>query len=685
MTYYNVPAAFDIETSSFRDADDRKTAIMYVWQFGLNGRVIVGRTWDEFRILCDRLREVLGLHYFRRLLVYVHFLPFEFQFLKNRFAWSKIFAIDAYDVLYAVTDFGMEFRCSAKLAGTSLQVVGENLRNHQIRKAVGDLDYRQIRHSKTPLSDEELGYCVNDVLVVMAFIDEEIMRAGGKITRLPLTKTGYARQHCRANCLPSHDKRAWWGYRRIMEKLTLDMDHYNQLRRGFAGGFTHGSFQAIGRVIRNVDSFDLTSAYPATVRFKFPMSRGLIIQKLTWEKFERYTRSPDYCCLFDVELSGVYAVVHYDNYISRSKCWDGSGFVVNNGRVTRADRLCITVTDVDWDIICHFYKWEGRPKIRNFRIYKADYLPRPIIDTFLQLYADKTTLKGVEGQEVNYAVAKALLNSLFGMTVSRVLHETWELTSDGEWKSWPATEEELVKNNENFGRFVYYPWGVWITAYVRRTIAAGILEFKDDYIYSDTDSLKVTRAGDHLSWIAAYNNKVREQLLEMAAARDIDPELFEPADPKGVRHLLGAWDWETEGRPYQQFKTLGAKRYMVRQDGALKVAGEKLPISITVSGVNKREAVPWMLSQWTPEECFKHFSEGLDIPPEHTGKLTHTYINDVREGFVEDYQGTTSYYKELSGVHLEPCGYSLSFEKEFAKMLKKREFTIKIRKEVDTD
>ena len=47
VTYYNIPASFDIETSSFMIGEE-KHACMYIWQFGLNGTVIYGRTWDQF-------------------------------------------------------------------------------------------------------------------------------------------------------------------------------------------------------------------------------------------------------------------------------------------------------------------------------------------------------------------------------------------------------------------------------------------------------------------------------------------------------------------------------------------------------------------------------------------------------------------------------------------------------------
>ena len=37
--YFNVPAALDLETSSFYDADGEKTGIMYLWIFGIYGLV----------------------------------------------------------------------------------------------------------------------------------------------------------------------------------------------------------------------------------------------------------------------------------------------------------------------------------------------------------------------------------------------------------------------------------------------------------------------------------------------------------------------------------------------------------------------------------------------------------------------------------------------------------------------
>ena len=65
VLFYNIPASFDIETTSFKTKDDNeedvKHACMYIWQFGLNGSVIYGRTWDQFFEFLGILQEELEL------------------------------------------------------------------------------------------------------------------------------------------------------------------------------------------------------------------------------------------------------------------------------------------------------------------------------------------------------------------------------------------------------------------------------------------------------------------------------------------------------------------------------------------------------------------------------------------------------------------------------------------------
>ena len=102
--------------------------------------------------------------------------------------------------------------------------------------------------------------------------------------------------------------------------------------------------------------------------------------------------------------------------------------------------------------------------------------------------------------------------------------------------------------------------------------------------------------------------------------------------------------------------------------------------------MNKFTTVPYLIEKYgikfdntekdkeRIEKCFDAFiaedDKGLEIPAEHTGKLTHTYIDVEREGYVTDYTGRTAYYKELSSIHLEPAEYSMNKSKEFVRFLK---------------
>lgn len=59
---------------------------------------------------------------------------------------------------------------------TILQItgkMGEDLQKYKVEKKVGDLDYNLVRTSSTPLTEQELGYCENDIRVVIAYIQEK--------------------------------------------------------------------------------------------------------------------------------------------------------------------------------------------------------------------------------------------------------------------------------------------------------------------------------------------------------------------------------------------------------------------------------------------------------------------------------------------------------------------------------
>ena len=293
------------------------------------------------------------------------------------------------------------------------------------------------------------------------------------------------------------------------------------------------------------------------------------------------------------------------------------------------------------------------------RIYEKQYLPTEFVKAILKLYEDKTILKDVEGKEVEYLKSKGMINSAYGMCVTDIIRDTDTFTT--EWINEPADGIKAIdKYNKNKQRFLFYPWGVWVTSYARRNLFTGILEFDEDYIYSDTDSIKVINADKHTDYINRYNDIVRKKLTAACYHHNISLEMTSPKTIKGIEKTLGIWD---DDGFYTRFKTLGAKRYMVEKNDK---------VSITVSGLNKKIAVPYMLekSSRTGIDIFDMFDNDLYIPPEYTGKNIHTYIDEEFRCLLTDYQGNEAEVHEYSAIHLAPSDYHLGMEFEFLRLIK---------------
>ena len=671
ISYYNIPASFDIETSSFKAYDEEhgaeiKCATMYIWQFGLNGSVIYGRDWNEFFDFLTILQRSLDISEDKHLIIYVHNLGYEFQFLKHWIKWDKVFAVKQRRPVYAIAG-GFEFRCSLLLSNYALAYIGSNLLyKYPMEKKVGDLDYSLIRHSRTLLTPSELGYCVNDVKVVMCYIQQKI-EEDGDITKIPLTNTGYVREYCRDWCFyggiedyfgkEKHKKE----YHRYIKALQINSDaEYYQMERCMAGGFTHTGCLHANKVLFNVGSGDLTSDYPFQMIAKYyPVTSFRYIGAVDNNNlFNFYIKN--YCCMFDVTFINLRPSLTFENPISRSRCVidKDESFTTNNGRIVSASKLTTTITELDWETIYKFYDWD-EIQVFNMRIADRGYLPKELIMAILNLYAKKTSLKGVEGKEVEYMVSKNMINSSFGMAVTAIIRD--EFVFDEDWHRYPPDiASQLDAYNSGYNRFLFYGWGIWVTAHARHSLFRAIYEFGEDYVYADTDSIKGLHFEDHQKFFEDYNAEVKLQLLNMCNHYNIPFSMCQPKTIKGEKKLIGVWDME---RPYKRFKACGAKRYMYEYDD-----GE---ISLTVSGLNKKFAIPYLKEKFkTTGRIFEEFGEGLYVPPGHTGKQTITYIEQRQEGEVKDYKGKVGHFSEQSAIYMEPQGYYMSILSEYNDFLK---------------
>lgn len=667
--YFNVESAFDIETSSVMLENEQKFAFMYEWTFGIKDKnfICYGRTWEEFKDLCRQLQEYFLLDSEHILVVYVHNLSYEFQFMRKYFNWLDVFAVDERKPVKALCSYGIEFRDSYILSGYSLEKLAENLVSHNIKKLVGDLDYNLTRTHITELTENELTYCNNDVEIVLAYINEQIEQYGS-ITKIPMTNTGRVRNFVKDKCYfteKNHRKSSkgkYQRYKELMNELTLTTGEYTMLKRCFMGGFTHASMLYSGKLLHDVASIDFTSSYPyVMLSEKFPMSKPEKV-KPTKEQFLKWVNDDNVGLMFVVRFKGLQSKLSFETYLSESKCDVLENPIINNGRVFKADTVQTTITDIDFKILYKCYTWDSI-EIANVHKFYMQYLPKPILLAIVELYEKKTTLKDVSGKEVEYLVNKGMLNSVYGMCVTDIVRDNISYKDDWQLEKYTIEmmNEQIEKYNSSSNRFLYYPWGVWVTAYARKNLWNGILEIGIDYVYSDTDSVKFLNYEKHKEYINRYNLDVERKLKKMCKFRQIEFERLKPKTIKGVEKMIGVWDFEGI---YTHFKTLGAKRYLVRSK-----KDEKL--HLTVAGLSKQNGVEYMLRICNNdyEKVFANFNDDLYIPENETGKHTHTYIDSPITSMITDYQNNVVEVTALSGVHLSPCEFTLSISQQYSKFL----------------
>ena len=627
--YKNLVCAFDIETTRIKEIEQ---SVMYIWQFQVDEKVtVIGRTWREFDYFMKAIASDLeDMDY---IVVYVHNLSFEFQFLSGIYPFSKeeVFALDKRKVCKCEMLEHFEFRCSYIQTNMSLEAFTEKM-DVKHKKLVGDLDYNIERYSYTALTNEELAYCINDVQGLVEAIKTEMKNDGDTLYTIPLTSTGYVRRDV---------KKSLEGNRWIKDILP-DFEVYQVAREAFRGGNTHANRFYAGWILEGVHSADRSSSYSGVqCNRAYPVTRFHKISKPVPDAGQiiDMMKRREKAILMRVSFKGV-SLNDYSwgcPYLAKDKCRSIVNGVYDNGRILSADYLETSITDVDLRIIVEEYRIN---EIVPIDVYTARYgrLPRAMIETICSYYHKKTELKGVPGQEYQYMKSKNKQNSIYGMTAQDPVKESI-LYQEGEFIiDTSKTKKELL---EEFMKraFIPYTWGVWCTAWARYELERGmciVTEQGGTFIYCDTDSVKYLGDVDFSEY-----NKEKMMLSKQNGAWAVDP--------KGKEHYMEVYEQENDA---DRFITWGAKKYAYEADGKLK---------ITVAGVPKKAGA---------EELKK--KGGLDVLKpgfvfSDCGKLETVY-NDKPE--ITKYKNKDGKIIEITkNVVLRPTTYAVGITKEYEDIL----------------
>lgn len=687
---------FDIETTTIITevikGEPIRQGLIWSGQFYDGTTYTQVRTLEEIIEFLKNIAEANKKESPYKIVVFVHNLSYEFQFIKDFFNFQKILCSDKRSIISAETD-QIVFRCSYFLSNMSLEKFMQ-FEGVPEEYQKSNMDYLKVRFPWTPLTVKEYIYCKNDVVGLHLSVRHRINDCYNQdINNLPLTSTGYVRKACR-KAVASNKSNRYRFYRERLDKETFLMCH-----EAFRGGNTHANKMYANKTQKNVGQRDITSSYPFELETKLFPTKFFDLKPYTKKEFDYYINHQDTWALL-IEIAFVDLKLKNPDatpvpYISTSKCKKLQFYdpedkdnpenkgkkeakkakygKVDNGRILSCYGCSMIITEVDYNIIKSQYQWdEEKTKIIRVKYAKKKKIPKELRDKIMEFFYNKTTLKQDE-TDPNYdedkayqcAKAKNMVNGVYGMHVTNPCKPDYKfdvktksvvegfLDEDDVWHDEVADEQLMLdKYYNSYSSFLSYQVGVWCTAYARASLQEAIDlcinkcdPNKSDVIYCDTDSVKFLNPDDHYKDFEKLNERKKSESEEAGAFVDFN----------GKRVHMGVF---TDEGIAKLFKTFGAKKYIYR----LK---KKKGVKVTISGVNKAKGKQMLENSCANNEILTPF----DIEKGYVfhGIKTTSCYNDLTEVKYYDVDGKEIMY--ASNIAMYPTSYTLGLSSDYDYLL----------------
>ena len=771
--------AFDIETSTIFGTNMINGKMgyystMYLAQFGINNHVVLFRKWEHVLLFMQKLPRLLRLSQNTCLLTWVHNLDYENSYIKHRFDIDETtyFGKNKQHPIKYLLQHHFWIHDSFSVTNSSLLKLGQMYGTpHQ--KAEGDLDHNIIRNTADSyaLSDKEIGYAANDVLVLCDFskiIIETFFKDKGYI---PDTATQILNKELQMNALVYAEK--FLG-KRTYEKALANCENANQEKytilkrihgkifgfeyttaggairkvsgmvdsrfftpfdenekqippRGkciggkwyydfyewlYRGGYTKSNarYTSTDRVriegVENVQGFDYTSSYPFVQTIcNYPMGAfrewcgdpDKLHLEYGHDDFEKWRY------IFIMRFHGIRAINDFA-LESKSKAYLEGVKIIDNGRIRGADKMTVCLTDCDYALYKMYYKWEKCELLDAWRA-PAEPLPEYLLYTLWDNGLKKQTLKGVDGMQVEYMLAKGKFNSAYGLCCKQPVYTEYKLGTELTSSGYETTERVNYKyfgradtfshtfNNvmgESFAEAkdecsiidfedatrssILSPfWGIWVSAFARYNLMSTVWKISEncdyiddkrhvcDVVYMDTDSLYMINAKRHMhiidDWNAFAAARVKERL----------PRQYKPLYKLGHFDNIALDDSHGICDTFYRFKTLGAKRYIKTYHKTIKKKHIKsiVPaVSVTIAGLPKGTLERYCKKHNL--DIFNEFKNDLDFSidgdPELI-KLARTYHDELVKinvkGEIKTEYSSCTLYPNTFKVKMKDIYYAL--------------------------
>lgn len=512
----------------------------YVWawaicEIGNEDNIILGNTIDSFMEYISKNKS--SKYYF-------HNLAFDGSFLIDYLFKHGFTHIqdkkDRKDKTFTtlISDLGMFYSIEVYFKVKNKQVIKATFIDSlkiipfsvdRVAKSFGlpisklELDYNKPRELGHELTEEEKDYIKNDVkIVAMALkvlFDEGLTSITSASNALKDYKKGF-----------KSDK-----FNELFPCLPYEID--KDIRQAYKGGFTY-----LNDIYKEVDVgegevLDVNSLYPSRMRYELlPVGHAIPFEG-------KYKEDPEYplyiqmiTCSFEIK----------ENMIPTIQI-KGSYFLDNEYlKSSDGDIVCLVLSNIDLDLFLEHYNVYDLEYIRGY-MFKGMH---GLFDKYIDKWTERKIKATKEGNKGQRALAKLMLNSLYGR---------FAMGKEMQSKIPYLDEDGLIRFNLSDIEMVdglYLPIGIFITAYARnitiRTSQAiksySIEKYgKDMYCYSDTDSV--------------HTLLPIEELKKFCEIDDVK---------------LGAWKHESH---FTKARFIRQKCYLEMIDGEVKITCAGMPPS----------------------------------------------------------------------------------------------------------
>ena len=375
-------------------------------------------------------------------------------------------------ITFKANNKAIEFRDSFKILPFSLDTVASALQT-KAKKLTGSVDFEKYRPADHQLTDTEIKYIKNDVLVA-----SEALHLIGD-TEAKLTDNFTIGGACMKDLLtmwggtPSKGRRV---YRNVMPAIDVELDA--ELREAYRGGwcinYTDGDIVGALDGTPRGHTFDVNSLYPSVMLGRsYPVGEPL---ELPANKFKAVLKSGRE---YIVKLRA--HIIVKDNHVPFYQDKAAGSFSEQVHVYDSEVPIEMTLTRPDYELMREQYRFASTEVLKLWTFQSETGL----FDEYIEKWYEIRMQAKRDGNAVMDFIAKLMLNNLYGKLSQAPVRGSYipHMGDDGKVA---FTSFETVSEGG------YIPAGAYITAYARGVTVRGaqaIIDAGMQFLYADTDSL----------------------------------------------------------------------------------------------------------------------------------------------------------------------------------------------------